>query len=196
MYFNTKLLQSSPIFVFFDLQDLHTFRWWGPHFSTMTYLPSGGDEVAPRGASSSAFSPLLTCIISHWRNACSATSYESMWIFTFFTLIVSTILSPASRASYSATLFVVGKEKCTACSILCHVWLVRTTPAPLAFLDVDLSTCVIQHSFGPLSGFGVSSATKFVSACPFIAFVSMNLTSNSLSSIAHFVRCPNMSRLF
>lgn len=103
------------------------------------------------------------------------------------------ICNLASRALYLAALFIDGEKKCIACSILCPILLIKTIPAPLAFLDGDPSKCIVQLSSRLFSDLGVSSETKSASAYPFIALASVNLTSNLLGLISDFVRHPNIS---
>ncbi|KAL2491629.1 hypothetical protein Adt_27257 [Abeliophyllum distichum] len=71
------------------------------------------------------------------------------------------------------------------------------TPAlELSLLD-DQSTYIIQVALSSMGGASgrVSSVMKSAKACAFIAVRSLKSISNSLSSIAHFNRCIDVSGL-
>ena len=95
--------------------------------------------------------------------------------------------SPATSASYFASLLVVGKLRQTIHSTVSPSGDSSTTPALSACLLDDPSTCMLHRgdSSVPLSSPLVNSAMKFVTICPLMVVRGRYWMSNSLNSMAY-----------
>ena len=105
--------------------------------------------------------------------------------------------SPTTKASYSASLLVVGKSKRTMHSILSPSGLWSITLAPPACLLEDPSVWMLQCgiSSAPWPSLRVNFVMKLATTCPFIAVRGQYCMSNSLNSNAHNAICPASSGL-
>ena len=94
---------------------------------------------------------------------------------------------PATKASYSALLLVVGKSRRIMHLILSPFGVWSTTPAPLAYLFEDLSVWTLHYrtTSTPWLSRRVNSAMKSATTCPFIAVRGRYHISNSLSLTAY-----------
>ena len=105
--------------------------------------------------------------------------------------------NPATKTSYSTSLFVIGKSRRIMHSILSpsRVW--STTPAPPAclFEDPSIWTLHCTTTSTPWLSMKVNSAMKSATTCPFIAVRGRYHISNSLSSTAYNTVCPATSGL-
>ena len=108
--------------------------------------------------------------------------------------------SPLKRASYSTSLLVAWYCRWILCFNLSLSGDCKTTPIPLACCVDDLSTWtthfLLSSTPSKLSLLGVNSVMKFARAWAFIAILGWYLTSNSLSSTAHWISYPAASNLF
>ena len=116
------------------------------------------------------------------------------------TLVALTALarsSPATRASYSTSLLVVGKSRRTIHSILSPSGERSTIPALPACLLDDQSICMLHqgHSFASLPSPLVNSAMKSEMTCPLMVVRERYRIPNSFNSIAYSANCPTASRL-
>ncbi|KAL2480642.1 Uncharacterized protein Adt_33608 [Abeliophyllum distichum] len=100
-------------------------------------------------------------------------------------------------ASYSASLLVTGNSKRSEYSSSSASRERIMTPALEPSLLDDPSTYIIQVALSSMGGAlgRVSSAIKSAKTYAFIAVRGLKSISNSLSSIAHFKRCPDVSGL-
>ena len=103
----------------------------------------------------------------------------------------------AIKASYSASLLVIGKSRQTMHSTLSPSRLWSTTPAPFACLLEDLSVWMLHCGLTSTScpSMRVNSAMKLTITCPFIAMHGRYCILNSLNSVAYNVICPAASGL-
>ena len=106
--------------------------------------------------------------------------------------------SPAIKALYPASLFVVGKSNQTINSTSSPFGLQSTTPTPPACLVDDLSVWILHgwNSPTPWPSMFVNFAVNSAITCHFMAMRGLFYTSNSLNSIAHSTIRPATSGLF
>ena len=104
-------------------------------------------------------------------------------------------------ASYSASLLEAWNPNRSAYSMSIPYGEVRIRPAPLpcAFEAPSIESFQIGRSPSACvvlaSSIGANSMTKSAKTCPFIPVFGLYLMSNSLSSMAHFIRLPETSGL-
>ena len=105
-------------------------------------------------------------------------------------------------ASYSASLLEARKSNLRAYSVSIPSGEVRISPAPLpwALAAPSMDNFQMGRSGASWVAFvdcaGVNYMMKSAKICPFTVVLGLNLMSNSLSSIAHFISLPEVSGLY
>ena len=99
---------------------------------------------------------------------------------------------PATSASYSASLLVVGKSRRTIHSIVSPLGDNSTMSATPAYLLDDLSVCMLHwgDSSASLSSSWVNSAMKSAMICPLMTVRERYWMSNLLNSMAYSANQP------
>ena len=128
---------------------------------------------------------------------CPMMSYELLLSTIFSTLSALDILSPISKASYSASLLVIGNLSWAPYLRTSFSGEVMTMPALPPFCVDNPSVFIVQRSSWLFASSGVvNSAMKSANAWAFIAIRGRYSTSNWLSSMAYCTIHPAALGLF
>ena len=122
---------------------------------------------------SSRYLVILSSLALYSLLTCPTINCESLWILSLVAPSSLAILRLVSRASYSASLFVVGYWSRVECFSRCPFGVLKTIltpPAPLTEdLSISTSQCLFGFSSGGSSSATVNSAMKFARAYALIA---------------------------
>ena len=127
-------------------------------------------------------------------------NWESPWMTADSTFKDLANSNPIRRVSYSASLLVVWYYRQVAYFNLSPSGNLSITSIPPTY-NVDEPSTLTTNLWASSTSFsstwlGVNSTMKSPNTCAFIAFLGWYLTSNSLSSMVHWISRPATSNLF